>query len=387
MSSMRDLLVAALYATMCCWNGVESFSVNSMVMSSTTMTKSSSKDGARLEVVPSAPQLLQFKEPQTNVTVVLVGAMHYNPSSVNLADRTIQSLGDRDMLGSVVVESCDIRWNKTKELYDEKPFLKKLLNNEMRTACDVAVSYGRPVVLGDQQINITTDEMKSTLKQTFVDLVSPPAGWRRFFTELSRAWDETLPFGGPGYLNALSFFDPRLWLVLPISLVKYPLSFLVRDPLPTSIVLSSLFALSYFDDPYTMEELISNQVPMSDYVLSFVISVLETIVFARILLKPMLADRNIFLAESILDQCKIYASPSSVSDKTKDSSGWFDFFTKPKTSTNRQKLETSSFVNDAVYAPESPSEVVPDGENKVVVAVLGMAHCNGIMKLLKEQRV
>ena len=326
--------------------------------------------------VPPAPQLLQFTEPTTNVTVVLVGAMHYNPSSVKLAQDTITTLAEKNMLGSVVVESCDIRWNKTKELYDDKPLLKKFLNNEMRTACDVAVSFDRPVVLGDQRINITTDALKANLKQTILDLVTPPAGWKRFAEEVKQAWDETVPFGGPGgYLSAFSFLDPRLLLVLPISLVKYPLSFLVRDPLPTSVGLSILFAFSYYDDPMTMDDVLSNSIPLSDYLLSVAIAVLETVVFARLLLKPLLAERNVLLAESILEQCRIYEN-----SEAKTNSGWFDFLSKPATAMTSR--------SEVIYAPESPSSSENAGNDpKVVVAVLGMAHCNGIMRLLKEQRI
>merc|ERR1711865_1146088 len=43
-----------------------------------------------------------------------------------------------------------------------------------------------------------------------------------------------------------------------------------------------------------------------------VVAILETIVFARLLLKPLLAERNEILAKSILDQCQIYASSSSL---------------------------------------------------------------------------
>ena len=348
---------------------------------------SNSRDGARnsfkaLEGVSSssAAQLLKFTEPRTNVTVVLVGAMHYNPTSVQLAMDTIQDLGKKNKLGSVVVESCDIRWNKTAELYNEKPYLKKLLDNEMRTACDVAFSFNRPTVLGDQRINITVDALKASLKQTFQDLVSPPTGWKRFGEEVSKAWEETVPLGGEGYLNAFSFLDPRLLLVLPISLVKYPVSFLVRDPFPTTIALSLLALLSYTDDPVTVQALIEGEVPLSDWIFSFVVAFLETAVFARLLLKPLLAERNKILARSIVEQCKIYK-------REKDDSirgGWFGLFSNQFKAASKQRSDAT----EVVYAPGSPIDVMPSGgDEKVVVAILGMAHCNGIMKLLKEEKV
>jgi hypothetical protein len=155
--------------------------------------------------ISPAAQLLIFQEPQTNVTVVLVGSCHYNPVSVRLAADTVKELGKQNKLGSVVVESCDIRWNKTSELYAEKPFLKQLLNNEMRTACDAALSFNRPVVLGDQRINITSDALKESLKQTLLDLVTPPSGWKRFSDEVTQAWEESVPF----HLEAVTIC-PRL---------------------------------------------------------------------------------------------------------------------------------------------------------------------------------
>merc|ERR1712008_138068 len=44
---------------------------------------------------------------------------------------------------------------------------------------------------------------------------------------------------------------------------------------------------------------------------------------------------------------------------------------------------------EIVYAPDCPPNKRGEvgGEDKVVVAVLGMAHCNGMMKLLKEKLV
>jgi hypothetical protein len=333
--------------------------------------------------VPAALQLLQFQEPQTNVTVVLVGAMHYNPASIQLAENTILYLGRQDKLGSVIVESCDIRWNKTAELYEEKPFLKTILTNEMRTACDVALSFDRPVVLGDQRINITFDALKSSLKQTLMDVVSPPTGWKRFIDEVQGAWEETQPLGGKGYLSAFAFLDPRLLLVLPVTLVKYPLSYLVRDPVPTSIVLSLFAALSYVDNSSAMQDLIMNdQVPISDWIWSLLFAGLETAVFARLLLKPLLAERNEILAKSILDQCKLYTNNGEQKPET---TGWFDnFLTKENTSPMSTTCDTAT---DVIYAPGSPAATVSDQGEKVVVAVLGMAHCNGIMKLLKERRV
>lgn len=349
----------------------------------------------------SGLQILEFQEPKTNVTVVLVGAMHYNPSSIQLATSTINELGQNNALGSVVVESCDIRWNKTLALYSKFPLLKKFLTNEMISSCELTIEeYNRPVILGDQRINITSKALKDSFKETIDDLTSPPEGWKRFANSVQTAWEETVPFGGEGYLNAFAFLDPKLLLVLPVSLIKYPLSFLVRDPLPTMVAFSVLFGLNYLESSSSSMDILmdtSSEVPLSDWIISLGLAVLETAVFARLLLKPLLAERNQILAKSILQQCQLNAPTSLVTtpvtqeeeEETKSKTtpfAWFEsVFSKQDKSTNTS-LKTST--TEIVYAPGSSDPSKSNyGEDKVVVAVLGMAHCNGIKKLLKEQLV
>lgn len=340
--------------------------------------------GNRISLTSGAAQVLEFEEPQTGIKVILIGAMHYNPASIKLAKETIETLASENRLGSVVVEACDIRWNKTAELYKDKPFLKKILNNEMRTACDSALSFNRPVILGDQQINVTVEALKASFKETMKDLVSPPSGWKRFGKELKSAWEETVPFGGEGYLSAFAFFDPRLLLVFPVSLVKYPLSYLVRDPLPTSIGLTVLGALSFLDDPTSLESLLTDEsISNTDWMLSFGFAALETAVFARLLLKPLLAERNEILAQSILDQCKIYAGKKKEQPNPLAALEWLGLGAGKET-----RAPTAFASTTTTYAPGSPpleEFAKANGDNdKVVVAVLGMAHCNGIKRILSK---
>eukprot|EP00977_Amphora_coffeiformis_P000002 scaffold5_cov169-Amphora_coffeaeformis.AAC.2 len=326
-----------------------------------------------------APQLLTFQEPQTNVTVVLVGAMHYNPTSIALAADTVRELADKGALGSVIVEQCDVRWNKTIELLREKPYLKfiykKVLVNEMRAACDTALAYQRPVILGDQRINITFASIQDTAKQTFMDLVTPPKGWKNFYMDIQQSFGDAVPLG-EGYLSAFSLLDTRLLLAAPASFVRYPLSFLVRNPLTTAVIFSVLFGLNLLDQA-SMDSLATGEASATDLAVSLLISFLETAFIARIFLKPMLADRNVVLAQNILEQCKVYRRKN-----------WWDSPFFPNR--NNQPLEKSGGL-EIVYAPESIAAGVSTTNRgnsaKVVVAILGMAHCNGIKKLLVEQRV
>lgn len=341
------------------------------------------------EKVPN--QILKFREPKTNVTVILVGAMHYNPSSIQLAEQTIMDLESKQQLGSVIVESCDIRWNKTVALYEKMPFLKALLKNEMVASSDLAQMYKRPVILGDQRINITTDSIKECFQQTVVDLTSPPSGWIRFAEDVGQAFDETRPFGGPGYLSAFAFFDPKLIAALPVSLFKYPLSFLVRDPVPTSILFLGFFGLNYLDingffgassTSIAMDAIQNSEVPLTDWIASLFVAFLETVFFARAFLKPLLAERNEVLAKSILNQCQLLAGSS----KTKKASS--NPLNIPWPFGNEAERQPQLSEIEIVYASGSSADLSQGRKNdQTVVAILGMAHCNGIKKLLQEELV
>lgn len=372
--------------------------------------------------------------------------MHYNPASIKLVENTVENLGQTNQLGSVIIESCDIRWNKTQEIIEKKRLKnidndndndndeelsasankKDFLGNEMRAAWEIASQYNRPTVLGDQQINITIDALKASLKETAIDLVSGPAGWKRSRDEIAENWKKTIPIQSSGdndndsdndegsqYLNAFAFFDPRLLISLPVSLVKYPLSFLVKDPIPVGTVFAIIAALNFYGDgtgdmgimgdssSFSMDNLfVAKDYPWTDYVISTVVAILETVVFARLLLKPLLAERNEILAKSVLDQCKLYSTTSTTTTTNGNGSNvlgsWFErLFSSSSASSSNSLISADDAI---IYVPGSDPETMrrtrrmtsssaDENEGKIVVAVLGMAHCNGVMKLLKEQRV
>jgi len=390
---------------------------------------------------PKNKQILKFVEPQTNVTVMLIGSMHYNPASISLVENTVEELAQSNQLGSVIIESCDIRWNKTQELMDKKrqeqeekmafaenenfidsnPNDKDFLGNEMRAAWEVATKYNRPTVLGDQRINITMDALKFSLQETAKDVfLGGPAGWKRSRDEIVENWKETIPIsaGQPAgksgngeetqYLNAFAFFDPRLLISLPVSLVKYPLSFLVKDPVPVGTVFALLAFLNFYADgtttgnfldptSFSLDDFVATATspkdyPWTDYAISAGIAILETVIFARLLLKPLLADRNEILAKSVLDQCQLYANNNN-GLKGVGLGGFFQNLLQPLSEAEEQPIYVPGSDPESMFMAEqqSPSSALKGGNNnsegKIVVAVLGMAHCNGVMKLLREERI
>ena len=307
-----------------------------------------------------ASQLLEFEEPTTGVRVKLVGTMHYNPTSIQLATETIESLARVGKLGSVVIESCDIRWNQTNEM---DPFFQKILNSEMKAACNLALEYGRPVVLGDQRINETVSYMGAAFKETLSHLFNPVEGWTKFVVNLKMARQRALPFGDDAYLNFNAILDPKLLAAAPVSLAKYPLSYLVKSPFFTI----GLFLFLFLADQQT-GSVPTDQMTAIDWAGSLGFAALETAVFARVFLKELLADRNEILARNILEQCKLYQPKKN----------WWD-----KLACIMPNKKDAAVM----YVYGSNVNIVNDGNEKEIVAVVGLAHSNGIMKLLKEQRL
>jgi pheromone shutdown protein TraB len=304
-------------------------------------------------------QILDFIEPTTGVPVKLIGAMHYNPASIKLTEDAINELAEEDKLGSIIIESCDIRWNATLD----NELVKNALQSEMRAAHDLGLLYNRPVVLGDQRINVTVDRLTDGAKEAVMDLLKPFGGWERLYRSIDNARREAIPIGDE-YLGIDSLFDPKLLGATPVSLVKYPLSYMVKSPIAGVLVLGLLVLLGG-SEASDASSFLSTPESASDLFVSMFISFVETVIFARIFLKELLAERNDVLAMNILEQCKNY--------KSDNDRGWASLFLTK----NEKSIGTIYARGSVAGKPE---------EGKTVVAVLGLAHCNGIKKILTEEK-
>ena len=150
----------------------------------------------------------------------------FHTQSIKLARDSINALEAEGKLGSIIIESCDIRWNATLE----NELVRDALLSEMKAAHDLGMKYQRPVVLGDQRINITVAQLKNGAKEAVLDLVQPwNGGWERLFESISIARKEAVPVG-EGFLGLESFFDPKLLGASPISFIKYPVSNWYYEP-------------------------------------------------------------------------------------------------------------------------------------------------------------
>lgn len=267
----------------------------------------------------------------------IVGCMHYNPHSIKTASQYITELGESNTLGSVVLESCNSRWSRTLKKQPKGSFRRNLLDNEMQAAYELGIEFDRPIILGDQDIDTTNDRLKASLKKSFTDIINPVDGWKSIVQDISEAKDSTLTLPSSknvDYLKIEDFLDPQLLLAAPFSIVRYPLALFLKSPLASIVTFVLLFSLeqnNYFGpDPSTSVE------SAVDIAESLFISLLELLVLARPFLVTLLAERNDVLAAKIRESCK---------------------------QVSREK----------------------DGKKKVIVAILGMAHSNGVANLLANE--
>jgi hypothetical protein len=317
-------------------------------------------------------QILTFIEPTTGTRVALVGAMHYNPMSIALASSTCEKYVESEQLHSVIVESCPTRWEKTLTSQPTGSFKRKLFNNEMQAAADVATRNNLPVVLGDQDIAATNKRMGQTFKQSVVDLFTPwNGGWTSLYNDISEAGKLALPTGDQ-YLGTKSFFNVGLLLAAPVSLVRYPLSFMVKSPaVGIPAVVGLVYALLNSGDSQFVGTTVVERV--QEVLTSATIFGVESAVLARVFLVALLAERNEILAASILAECRKAAGTAAV--KVKPSPGAGQFWA----------MLSGGNSNSGSGNSDSAKQGTQNGAEKVVVAVLGAAHVNGIRLLLEQQ--
>jgi pheromone shutdown protein TraB len=286
------------------------------------------------------PQILTVRDASTGINVHIVGSMHYNPYSIQLARETVEKYCESMQLGSLVIESCPARWSKTLKTQPAGSLLREVLDNEMQAAAEVAGEYNVPVILGDQDISVTNTRIKETAQESIRDILNPLSGWKRIysdtvnFVQLSSG-DDRLSF-------SKDFLDINLLKASPFSFIRYPLAILLKSP---------LFFLSFATFVYVLDtglgisiHLGSNPTitptavdVLTDGVETTILTFLELAILARPMLQAVLHERNVVLAQNIR-QCCI-------------------------------ELPTKSTRTSDVC----------------VVAVLGMAHSNGVAKLLEQK--
>lgn len=306
----------------------------SLLLHSLAIVKAVSPSSSR-QLKHRVPQEITVIDRETGVTVRIIGCMHYNPLSISTARQAVENLGVDGMLGSVVIESCPKRWSRTLSSQPPGSALRSILDNEMQAAQEACEKFHRPVVLGDQAIDVTNSRVMQSMVQSIQDICSPlSGGWSRLANDINEIFQNTImlpAIPGVDFLTASDFLYPKLLLSSPVSFVRYPLAILIKSP---QLVLGFLCLafLSGQIDAHSIPTESSLSMQAIDTLESVFSSLAETALLARPMLQAILLERNIILAENIRESCR-------------------------------------SIYKEGL-------------EGGVCVAVLGMAHSNGVAKLL-----
>mmetsp|Transcript_28067 Transcript_28067/g.47602 ORF Transcript_28067/g.47602 Transcript_28067/m.47602 type:complete len:274 (-) Transcript_28067:43-864(-) len=211
-------------------------------------------------------QLLSFQEPQSNVTVVLVGCMHYNPISADRLISTIYGIAGSGKLHSVVLEMCSDRWGAVRGLNLRKIGMHRrawnkarsmglaegrfrahvarpnvtwnpfILQSEMQVAEYLANAFEAELILGDARISETIKKLKHSYAETLRQILNP-FKWKKLIEKILKSLFAVIG-GGIGFRDV---FDPAILLSGPIAILRYFIAAVKHR----SIVLV-LFGFSFF---------------------------------------------------------------------------------------------------------------------------------------------
>ena len=78
--------------------------------------------------------VLRCRDSATQANVVLVGTMHGNPVSIDLARSTVCEAAERGALSSVLLEACPTRWERTLATKPKGSLMRRLFDDEMQAA-------------------------------------------------------------------------------------------------------------------------------------------------------------------------------------------------------------------------------------------------------------
>ena len=240
--------------------------------------------------------------------VFLIGTMHYNPASIRLCEETVSTLRRASRLGAVVLETCPKRWEKTLSYQPAGSVMRAVLDNEFQSAQEAAGDDAE-IVLGDQEIAALGENLGRLVKATAYDLLYPPralaGGWTSYRDDIREALAMEID-GGEDGVDAMDLFgDGKLLLNAPVSLIRYPLAWLLKSP-KLMVPLAS-FWLTIAALPGAVEALPEGaaQSNAETFVtdLFFMLDVLQVTLLSRCFLVALLRDRNEILARSIADAC------------------------------------------------------------------------------------
>uniref|UniRef100_A0A0G4I241 Uncharacterized protein n=1 Tax=Chromera velia CCMP2878 TaxID=1169474 RepID=A0A0G4I241_9ALVE len=383
----------------------------------------------------ASARVLEFVEPSSNVRVVLLGCMHFNPASGRLVRRTLDDIAQRGELSSVLIELCPDRWK-------EFGTASGLEDDEMIVAFERAQAHRVPTILGDENVRTIFSNLIADFRQTCIELVTPwRGGWASLFKDLREISKVHLP-SGKGYLGWKDFFDREFLRGLPVAFLRYPRQtrlveklyknwpFILGFFLLDEVLEHFIYSLDLDGTAKTAAEggavdVVAKPEAYVEFLGAVAFVVVALLPYIRPMLKTVLRDRNQVIAQNILKECRrlgeeagegdgkgkpeeapvrprsplFLALPKGKSAALSSESlgqmgvdvgreeegielpdGWED--TREFTLYDRKRQKRSN--RSEVLQSEEGSGDVSEAKVKTVVAVLGSLHCNGVKKLISE---
>jgi len=264
-----------------------------------------------------SPQVLRMRDRATKQEISLVGTVHYNPASVARAKEEVTLALDRNeqLVGAVVVESCTSRWTSSLEVAPPGSLIAQLICSEMQSATGVALVNDVPIMLGDADAGAFLPRVKELAKQSARELLDPLGGWANIYRDFARTLPNTLNpsdvassellLEGEAPIGLADFARKEVLVGFLFSLVRYPLAFALKAPLPFAAFAGFIFLLE--STASSLDALAETSMAAGDV---FSLPIAATLAFStvtfglsvltsRLLLVAFLEERNAELARSI----------------------------------------------------------------------------------------
>ena len=275
-----------------------------------------------------APAPVQrFTDCKSGREVVLVGCMHCNPVSVQLVEDVIRSHGEAEALGAVVLETCSQRWESSPRSW--------AFNDEMQVAAELAEEYACGLALADQPIDVTSARLAQLTKLTAVQLAT--GRWRRVWEDIVAGWAALQPELESG-VGPMAFVEPGLLAGAPVAVLRY----LAASPSLAAVLIAVAAVLSA---AVGASEPLSGAPTVSELTPSVALALLESVLLLRVSLVGLVEERNFVLARHIRAcSMQVMTPPRAVRQRGRGKDG------------------------------------------RTVVAVMGLAHLNGVRRILTTSR-
>lgn len=302
-----------------------------------------------------APPVLRFTDCKTGREIVLIGCMHGNPTSIRLTEAVLRECADADELGAVALELCPQRWGRTANAPPPPPGSLRawLRADEVQAAVDVAEEMGCGLIAADQEIDVTCARLAQLSKQTAMQLATP-AGWRSARQDLASGWQALQPGAGAGAdagegagvgIGSLSYVEPSLLAGAPVALLRYLLGSpaLAGGLLGIGAVLA--LGVGAAEPPAVGADAPQGLQALTALLPYVAVALLESLLLLRISLVGLVEERNYVLARNIrAASMQVLTPPRALRQRSRGKDG------------------------------------------RVVVAVLGLAHLNGVRTILTTSR-